>query len=124
MSADVARAIAHLIVLLWCLYLAFDERAAGRTCRAWLWAALAAERMAFLVLLTMDVWYGGAIWMELRWTLAPFVIILAIALSIYGVNRIRAGRRARRTALTWVDSNSRSDTPPGDKMYYAREAVW
>lgn len=114
MSADVARAMAHLIVLLWCLYLAFDERAAGRTCRAWLWAALAAERMAFLVLLAMDVWEGGTVWMEYRAMLAPFVMVLAVALSIYGVNRIRATRRARKLVVN----------APGDKSYYAREAVW
>lgn len=113
MTADVARAVAHLIVLLWCLYLAFDERAARRYCRAWLWAALAAERMAFLVLLTMDVWEGGALWMEYRWTLAPFVVLLSVVLSIYGVNRFRATRKARRTA-----------NAPIDKSYYAREAAW
>jgi hypothetical protein len=113
MSADVARAVAHLIVLLWCLYLAFDERATGRNSRAWLWAALAAERMAFLMLLAMDVWEGGTVWMEYRAMLAPFVMVLAVALSIYGVNRIRCTRKARRAAYEPVDNN-----------YYAREAAW
>ncbi len=106
--------MAHLIVLLWCLYLAFDERAAGRNNRAWLWAALAAERMAFLVLLAFDVWEGGAVWMEYRALLAPFVIILAVALSIYGVNRILATRKARKIA-TYA---------PVDNGSYVREAVW
>ena len=114
MSADVARAMAHLIVLLWCLYLAFDERAAGRTYRAWLWAALAAERMAFLVLLTWDVWESGTVWMEYREWLAPFVMALAISLSVYGVNRIRATRKARR-AITYA---------PVDNGSYLREAAW
>ena len=113
MSADVARALAHLIVLLWCLYLAFDERATGRYNRAWLWAALAAERMAFLLLLTVDVWQSGMVWMEYRWGLAPFVVVLSVVLSIYGVNRIRETRKARRVADT-----------PVDKSYYAREAAW
>ena len=102
MPADVARVIAHLIVLLWCVYLALDERATGRVCRAWLWAALAAERFAILVLLTIDVWYDQTIWMEWRPALAPFVIVLAGALSIYGVNRIHQNRKQRRSAARWV----------------------
>ena len=114
MSADVARAMAHLIVLLWCLYLAFDERAAGRNWRAWLWAALAAERMAILVVLTWDVWQGENIWMNYRDWLAPFVMALAISLSVYGVNRIRANRKARRAIIY----------APVDNGSYVREAAW
>jgi hypothetical protein len=36
-----------------------------------------------------------------------------VALSIYGVNRIRSTRKARRAAYEPVDNN-----------YYAREAAW
>ena len=114
MSDDVARLIAHLIVLLWCLYLALDERALGNNWKAWLWGALAAERFAILLLLTFDVWTDTAVWMEWRPALAPFIIILAAVLSVYCISRIREHRRIRRNIATL----------PGDKSYYAREAVW
>lgn len=96
MEIDVVRAIAHFVVLLGFLYLAFDERAARRYCRAWLWAALAVERLSFLALLVFDVSQRGAAWMEWRSTLTPFILVVAVALSIYVVNRIRAKRRLRK----------------------------
>lgn len=96
MEIDVVRAIAHFVVLLGFLYLAFDERAARRYCRAWLWAALAVERFMFLGLLVFDVSQRGAAWMEWRSTLTPFILVVAVALSIYVVNRIRAKRRLRK----------------------------
>ena len=96
MEIDVVRAIAHFVVLIGFLYLAFDERAAGRYCRAWLWGALAVERLSFLALLVFDVSQRGAVWMEWRSTLTPFILIVAVALSIYVVQRIRVKRRLRR----------------------------
>ena len=96
MEIDVVRAIAHFIVLVGFLYLAFDERAARRYCRAWLWAALAVERLSFLMLLVFDVSQRGAAWMEWRSTLTPFILIVAVALSIYVVQRIRTRRQLRR----------------------------
>jgi uncharacterized membrane protein YoaK (UPF0700 family) len=92
---DVIRAIAHFIVLVCLLYLAFDERAAGRQCRAWVWAALAVERLAFLLLLAVDVSQNGAIWMEWRANLTPFIFVVAVALSVYVINRIRGKRKLR-----------------------------
>lgn len=114
MSEDVARIVAHLIVLLWCVYLAFDERALGNNFQALLWGALAGERFALLVLLTVDVWLNGAVWMEWRPALAPLIIVLAAILSIYGVQRILEHRRIRRQLAR----------KPDDKTYYAREAAW
>lgn len=96
MEIDVVRAIAHFIVLVGFLYLAFDERAARRYCRAWLWAALAVERLSFLALLVFDVSQRGAAWMEWRSTLTPFIFVVAVALTIYVVQRIRAKRKLRR----------------------------
>lgn len=96
MEIDVVRAVAHFVVLVGFLYLAFDERAARRYCRAWLWAALAVERFMFLGLLVFDVSQRGAAWMEWRSTLTPFILVVAVALSIYVVNRIRAKRRLRK----------------------------
>ena len=93
---DVIRAIAHFVVLICLLYLALDERAAGRTCRAWVWAALAVERLAFLLLLAIDVTRNGAIWMEWRANLTPFIFIVAVTLAVYVVNRIRGKRRLRK----------------------------
>ena len=93
---DVIRAIAHFVGLICLLYLALDERAAGRTCRAWVWAALAVERLAFLLLLAIDVTRNGAIWMEWRANLTPFILLVAMALSIYVINRIRAKRNLRK----------------------------
>lgn len=95
MTAETARVVAHLIVLLWCIYFAFDERASKRSCRAWVWAALAAERLAILALLVWDLGDIG-MWMEWRPALAPFIIFLAIALSVYGIRRIRYNRSMRR----------------------------
>lgn len=96
MEIDVVRAVAHFVVLLGFLFLAFDERAAGRYCRAWLWAALAVERFMFLGLLVFDVSQRGAAWMEWRSTLTPFIIVVAVALSIYVIQRIRSKRQLRR----------------------------
>lgn len=96
MEIDVVRAVAHFVVLVGFLYLAFDERAARRYCRAWLWAAFAVERFMFLGLLVFDVSQRGAAWMEWRSTLTPFILVVAVALSIYVVNRIRAKRRLRK----------------------------
>lgn len=96
MEIDVVRAVAHFVVLLGFLYLAFDERAAGRYCRAWMWAALAAERLAFLVLLVIDVSRSGTVWMEWRANLTPFILLVSIALTIYIANRIRAKRQLRK----------------------------
>ena len=93
---DVIRAVAHFVVLVCFLYLAFDERAAGRQCRAWVWAALAVERFAFLLLLAVDVSRNGAIWMEWRSNLTPFILIVAATLAVYVVNRIRGKRRLRK----------------------------
>lgn len=93
---DVIRAVAHFVVLLGFLFLAFDERAAQRYCRAWLWAALATERFMFLFLLVVDVSRSGAVWMEWRFSLTPFILIVAVALSIYVVQRIRTKRKLRR----------------------------
>jgi uncharacterized membrane-anchored protein len=92
---DVIRVVAHFIVLVSFLYLAFDERAAGRACRAWVWAALAVERMSFLLLLAVDVSQNGAIWMEWRANLTPFILVVAATLAVYVVNRIRGKRRLR-----------------------------
>lgn len=95
MNAETARVVAHLIALLWCIYFAFDERASQRMCRAWVWGALAAERLAILALLVWDIGDAG-MWMEWRPALAPFIIFLAGALSVYGIRRIRYNRSARR----------------------------
>ena len=96
MGIDVLRAVAHLIVLVGFLYLAFDERANGRYCRAWLWGALAVERLSFLALLVFDVSQRGAAWMEWRSTLTPFIAVVAVAISVYVIQRHRARRRLRR----------------------------
>ena len=96
MGIDVVRALAHFIVLLGFLYLAFDERAARRYCRAWLWAALAVERFMFLGLLVFDVSQRGAAWMGWRSTLTPFIAVVAVALSVYVVQRIRTKRQLQR----------------------------
>jgi len=96
MGIDVVRAVAHFIVLVGFLYLAFDERAARRYCRAWLWAALAVERLSFLALLVFDVSQRGAAWMEWRSTLTPFIAVVAVALSVYVVQRIRTKRQLQR----------------------------
>ena len=111
MSDDIARLIAHLIVLLWCLYLALDERALGHNWKAILWGALAAERFAILLLLTIDVWTNEAVWMEWRPALAPFIIVLAAVLSVYCVGRIREHRSIRRRMSV-------------DNGPYARGAAW
>ncbi len=95
MEASMARIFAHLIVLLWCIYLALDARAAGRTTHAWIWAAFAAERLSILALLVIDTTYMG-LWVEWRPALAPFIVLVAIALSVYGVQRIRTHRAMRR----------------------------
>ena len=95
MTAETARVVAHLIVLLWCIYFALDERASKRTCRAWVWAAFATERLMILALLVWDLNTVG-MWMEWRPALAPFIILLAIALSVYGVRRIQSNRAMRR----------------------------
>lgn len=105
MSDDIARLIAHLIVLLWCLYLALDERALGHNWKAILWGALAAERFAILVLLTFDVWTNGMTWMEWRPALAPFIIVLAAVLSAYCVARIREHRTIRRRVAHMSGNN-------------------
>jgi hypothetical protein len=93
---DVMRAVAHFIILGWMLYLAIDEYAARRPCRAWMWAALAVERFAFLGLLVLDVSRSGQLWMEWRSWLTPFIFTVAVALSVYGISRIRGRRRLRR----------------------------
>lgn len=96
MEIDVVRAIAHFVVLVGFLYLAFDEWAAGRYCRAWLWSALAVERLSFLGLLVFDVSRRGAAWMEWRSTLTPFILVVAVAVSVYVIQRYRARRQLRR----------------------------
>ena len=93
---DVIRAVAHFVVLICFLYLAIDERAARRPYRALMWAALALERLAFIVLLVIDVSKNGAIWVEWRSNLTPFTFLVAIALAIYVAGRIRAKHRLRR----------------------------
>lgn len=90
------RAVAHFIILGWMLYLAIDEYAARRPCRAWMWAALAVERFAFLGLLVLDVSRSGQLWMEWRSTLTPFIFVVAVALSVYVVQRIRTKRQLQR----------------------------
>ena len=96
MEIDVVRAVAHFVVLIGFLYLAFDEWAAGRYCRAWLWASLAVERLSFLALLVFDVSQHGTAWMEWRSTLTPFIAVVATVLSVYVIQRHRARRRLRR----------------------------
>lgn len=114
MSDDVARLIAHLIVLLWCMYLALDERALGHRWQAWLWGALAIERFSILVLLAIDVWSSdGTLWLEYRRSLAPFIVGLAAVLSVYCVSRIMEHRKIRRS----IGKLS------GDKESYPREAA-
>ena len=98
MEIDVVRAVAHFVVLLGFLFLAFDERAAGRYCRAWLWAALAVERLSFLALLVFDVSQRGAAWMEWRSTLTPVIFVVAVALTLYVGERLRPTRARRDTA--------------------------
>lgn len=96
MEIDVVRVIAHFIVLVGFLFLAFDERAAKRYCRAWLWSTLAVERLAVLGLLVVDVSQRGTAWMEWRSTLTPFVFIVAVAMFVYVGQRYRARRLLSR----------------------------
>ncbi len=97
MGIDIIRAILHFAVLIGFLYLVFDDRAAGNYCRSWLWAALATERLVALALLALDVAQSGAVWMEWRPTLTPFIASVAVALAIYVIQRHRTRRQMRKS---------------------------
>jgi hypothetical protein len=94
---DVFRALAHLLVFACFTYLAFDEWVAGRKGHAITWGAMATERLIMLGLLSADVIMSdGQLWLSYRDGLTPFVMVVASALAVFTIGRIRLKRRIRK----------------------------
>lgn len=91
---DLLRIGSYTVITLVSIWLCFEDFARGPS-RKLLWIGAAMEHGIVLVLLALDM-RSLVVWMESRWLITPFSVLLALAMLHYAWGKYRDRRRLLR----------------------------